>query len=59
LEQLHADGAFATSTWGEVALEMDYYGRQAALGLQALVKQEPTLRTRELLLARREMLRAQ
>jgi CPA1 family monovalent cation:H+ antiporter len=59
LEQLHADGTFATSTWGEVALELDYYGRQAALGLQALVKQEPTLRTRELLLARREILRAQ
>ena len=59
LEQLHADGAFATSTWGEVALELDYDGRQAALELQALVKQEPTLRTRELLLARREMLRAQ
>ena len=59
LEQLHADGAFATSTWGEVASELDYYGRQAALDLQALVKQEPTLRTRELLLARREMLRAQ
>jgi CPA1 family monovalent cation:H+ antiporter len=59
LEQLHADGAFSASTWEEAAPELDYYGRQAAKDLQTLVAQEPTLRTRELLLARRETLRAQ
>jgi CPA1 family monovalent cation:H+ antiporter len=59
LEQMHEDGAFSTHTWEEIALELDYYGRQAALDLQALVKQEPSLRSRELMLARREMMRAQ
>jgi len=59
LEQMHEDGAFSTHTWEEIALELDYHGRQAALDLQALVKQEPSLQSRELMLARREMIRAQ
>jgi CPA1 family monovalent cation:H+ antiporter len=59
LEHMHEDGAFSSYTWEEIAPELDYYVRQAGFDLQALVKREPTLRSQELTLARREMLRAQ
>jgi CPA1 family monovalent cation:H+ antiporter len=59
LEQMNADGAFSAHTWQELVPEVEYVGRQAALDLQELVKREPTLRSRELVLARREMLRTQ
>jgi Na+:H+ antiporter len=59
LEQLHDDGAFSAHTWQRLVPQLESYGRQAATDLQDLVKHEPALRSRELLLARREMLRAQ
>jgi CPA1 family monovalent cation:H+ antiporter len=58
LEQMHEDGVFSAHTWEEISPELDYYGRQATLNLQALVKREPSLRFRESVLARREMLHA-
>jgi CPA1 family monovalent cation:H+ antiporter len=59
LEQMHEDGAFSAHTWEEIAPELNYYVRQAAFDLQALVKREPSLKSQELVLARREMLRTQ
>ncbi len=59
LEQLREDGAFSTHTWEELVPELEYYVQQAAHDLQILVRREPALKSRELMLGRREMLLAQ